>query len=102
MALLRQVPNRNRKLTIPITEGLEQRLDEVKRRCQERHMDLPFQEAFEAFLGELIDEAEAELSGAAPSRRARGNGRGKARDQAVVRSTPPTVATNGNGPSTTN
>ena len=72
MGLLRQVPNRSRKLAIPITEELEQRLESVKRRCQEQHKELPFQEAFESFLAKLLDEAEAELSGTPPTpRRAR-------------------------------
>ena len=49
----------------------EQRLEETKTRCAERHMELPFQESFEAWLGQLLDDAEAELSGrlAAPRRR---------------------------------
>ena len=71
MALLRQVPNRNRKLTVPITAELEQRLESIRQRCQERHMELPFQDAFEAFLDKLIEDAEAELSGAPPSSRKR-------------------------------
>ena len=62
MALLRQVPNRSRKLTIPITEALEQRLESVRSRCQERHMELPFQDAFEAFLG----KPERQNAGTAP------------------------------------
>ena len=69
MGLLRQVPNRNRKLTIAITEELEQRLEAIKRRCQEQHMELPFQAAFEAFLGKLLDDAEAELTGTRPGKR---------------------------------
>ena len=71
MGLLRQVPNRSRKLAIPITEELEQRLESVKRRCQEQHMELPFQDAFESFLAKLLDEAEAELSGTSPAPRRR-------------------------------
>ena len=63
MGLLRQVPNRSRKLQIAITEELEQRLESVRRRCQEQHKELPFQEAFESFLMKLLDDAEAELSG---------------------------------------
>ena len=63
MGLLRQMPNRSRKLALPITEELEQRLESVKRRCTEQHKELPFQEAFESFLTKLLDEAEAELSG---------------------------------------
>ena len=71
MALLRQLPNRNRKLQIAITEELEQRLEQTRKRCAERHMELPFQESFEAWLGQLLDDAEAELNGrlAAPRRR---------------------------------
>ena len=71
MALLRQLPNRNRKLQIAITEELEQRLEATRKRCAERHMELPFQESFEAWLGRLLDDAEAELSGrlATPRRR---------------------------------
>ena len=71
MALLRQLPNRNRKLQIAITEELEQRLEQTMKRCAERHMELPFQESFEAWLGQLLEDAEAELSGrlAAPRRR---------------------------------
>ena len=71
MSLLRQVPNRSRKLAIPITEELEQRLESVPRRCQEQHMELPFQDAFESFLAKLLDEAEAELSGTPPTPRRR-------------------------------
>ena len=71
MGLLRQVPNRSRKLAIPITEELEQRLENVRRRCQEQHMELPFQDAFESFLARLLDEAEAELSGTPPTPRRR-------------------------------
>ncbi|MFZ1430551.1 MAG: hypothetical protein WAS21_27745 [Geminicoccaceae bacterium] len=71
MGLLRQVPNRSRKLAIPITEELEQRLESIKRRCQEQHMELPFQDAFEAFLAKLLDEAEAELDGTSPAPRRR-------------------------------
>ena len=62
MGLLRQVPNRSRKLAIPITEELEQRLESVRRRCQEQHMELPFQDAFESFLAKLLDDAEAEAN----------------------------------------
>jgi hypothetical protein len=69
MGLLRQVPNRSRKLQIAITEELEQRLEAIKRRCQEQHMELPFQEAFEGFLGKLLDDAEAELTGIRPATR---------------------------------
>ena len=71
MALLRQLPNRNRKLQIAITEELEQRLEQTRKRCAERHMELPFQESFEAWLRQLLDDAEAELNGrlAAPRRR---------------------------------
>ena len=71
MALLRQLPNRNCKLQIAITEELEQRLEQTTKRCAERHMELPFQESFEAWLGQLLEDAEAELSGrlAAPRRR---------------------------------
>ena len=71
MGLLRQVPNRSRKLAIPITEELEQRLEQIRRRCQEQHKELPFQEAFESFLVKLLDEAEAELSGTQPAPRRR-------------------------------
>ncbi|MFZ1430199.1 MAG: hypothetical protein WAS21_25925 [Geminicoccaceae bacterium] len=71
MGLLRQVPNRSRKLAIPITEELEQRLENVRRRCQEQHKELPFQDAFESFLAKLLDEAEAELSGTPPTPRRR-------------------------------
>ena len=71
MGLLRQVPNRSRKLAIPITEELEQRLESVRRRCQEQHMELPFQDAFESFLAKLLDDAEAELSGTLPTPRRR-------------------------------
>jgi hypothetical protein len=71
MGLLRQVPNRSRKLQIAITEELEQRLESVRRRCQEQHMELPFQEAFESFLAKLLDDAEAELSGTLPIPRRR-------------------------------
>ncbi len=71
MGLLRQVPNRSRKLAIPITEELEQRLESVKRRCQEQHKELPFQDAFESFLIKLLDDAEAELSGTPPTPRRR-------------------------------
>ncbi|MFZ1426705.1 MAG: hypothetical protein WAS21_08065 [Geminicoccaceae bacterium] len=71
MGLLRQVPNRSRKLAIPITEELEQRLESVRRRCQEQHMELPFQNAFESFLAKLLDDAEAELSGTPPTPRRR-------------------------------
>ena len=67
MALLRQLPNRNRKLQIAITEELEQRLEAIRKRCAERHMELPFQESFEAWLGQLLDDAEAELSGRLPA-----------------------------------
>jgi hypothetical protein len=66
---LRQVPNRSRKLAIVITEELEQRLESVRRRCQEQHKELPFQEAFENFLVKLLNEAEAELSGTRPAPR---------------------------------
>ena len=71
MGLLRQVPNRSRKLQIAITEELDQRLESVRRRCQEQHMELPFQDAFEAFLAKLLDEADAELSGTPPTPRRR-------------------------------
>ena len=71
MGLLRQMPNRSRKLAIPITEELEQRLESVRRRCTEQHKELPFQEAFESFLVKLLDEAEAELSGTSPAPRRR-------------------------------
>ncbi len=71
MGLLRQVPNRSRKLAIPITEELEQRLENVKRRCQEQYKELPFQDAFESFLAKLLDDAEAELSGTPPTPRRR-------------------------------
>ena len=71
MGLLRQVPNRSRKLALPITEELEQRLESVRRRCQEQHKELPFQEAFESFLGKLLDDADAELSGTPPTPRRR-------------------------------
>ena len=54
MALLRQLPNRSRKLQIAITEELEQRLEETKTRCAERHMELPFQESFEAWLRQRL------------------------------------------------
>ena len=71
MGLLRQVPNRSRKLAIPITEELEQRLESIRRRCTEQHKELPFQDAFESFLMKLLDDADAELSGtpATPRRR---------------------------------
>jgi len=75
MALLRQVPNRSRKLQIAITEALEQRLEETKKRCAERHMELPFQESFEAWLGQLLDDAEAELNGRLPAPRRRSSSR---------------------------
>ena len=71
MGLLRQVPNRSRKLQIAITEELDQRLESVRRRCQEQHMELPFQDAFEAFLAKLLDDAEAELNGTPPTPRRR-------------------------------
>ena len=71
MGLLRQVPNRSRKLQIAITEELEQRLESVRRRCQEQHKELPFQDAFESFLAKLLDDAEAELSGTPPAPRRR-------------------------------
>jgi hypothetical protein len=71
MGLLRQVPNRSRKLALPITEELEQRLESVRRRCQEQHKELPFQDAFEGFLVKLLDDAEAELSGTPPTPRRR-------------------------------
>ena len=67
MALLRQLPNRNRKLQIAITEELEQRLEAIRKRCAERHMELPFQESFEAWLRQLLDDAEAELNGRLPA-----------------------------------
>ena len=101
MALLRQVPNRNRKLTIPITEALEQRLESVRSRCQERHMELPFQEAFEAFLGKLIDDAEAELSGAAPTGRKRGGQPPRTRTLASAGVPPSTPPAGSNGQATT-
>ena len=75
MALLRQVPNRSRKLQIAITKELEQRLEEIKKRCAERHMELPFQESFEAWLGHLLDDAEAELNGRLPAPRRRSSSR---------------------------
>ena len=71
MALLRQLPNRNCKLQIAITEELEQRLEATRKRCAERHMELPFQESFEAWLGQLLEDAEAELSGRLPAPRRR-------------------------------
>jgi hypothetical protein len=71
MALLRQVPNRSRKLQIALTEELEQRLEQTRKRCAERHMELPFQESFEAWLGQLLDDAEAELNGRLPAPRRR-------------------------------
>ena len=71
MALLRQFPNRSRKLQIAITEELEQRLEQTRKRCAERHMELPFQDAFEGFLMKLLDDAEAELSGTPPTPRRR-------------------------------
>ena len=99
MALLRQVPNRNRKLTVPITAELEQRLESIRQRCQERHMELPFQDAFEAFLDKLIEDAEAELSGAPPpssrKRRVRGGpkaGNGIVRHQAAAGSAAATTS----------
>jgi hypothetical protein len=67
MALLRQLPNRSRKLQIAITEELEQRLEQTRKRCAERHMELPFHESFEAWLGQLLDDADAELSGRLPA-----------------------------------
>lgn len=67
MALLRQLPNRSRKLQIAITEELEQRLEQTKKRCAERHMELPFQESFETWLGQLLDDADAELNGRLPA-----------------------------------
>ena len=97
MALLRQVPNRNRKLTIPITETLEERLESVKRRCQERHMELPLQEAFEAFLGKLVDDAEAELSGSAPPGRKRGGRPTRVPTTNVAGSPTSAPPTSGNG-----
>ena len=63
MAFFRHLPMRNRKLQIAFTEELEQRLEATRKRCAERHMELPFQESFEAWLGRLLDDAEAELSG---------------------------------------
>jgi len=75
MALLRQLPNRSRKLPIAITEELEQRLEQTRKRCAERHMELPFQESFEAWLGRLLDDAEAELSGRLPAPRRRSTSR---------------------------
>ena len=85
MGLLRQVPNRSRKLAIPITEELEQRLESVKRRCQEQYMKLPFQEAFESFLAKLLDDAEAELSGTLPPpRRRQARPKPAARHEAAV------------------
>ena len=67
MVLLRQVPNRSRKLRIMITDELEQRLEQTTKRCAERHMELPFQESFEAWLRQLLDDAEAELNGRLPA-----------------------------------
>ena len=67
MVLLRQVPNRSRKLRIMITDELEQRLEQTTKRCAERHMELPFQESFEAWLRQLLDDAEAELTGRLPA-----------------------------------
>ena len=75
MALLRQLPNRNRKLQIAITEELEQRLEAIRKRCAERHMELPFQESFEAWLRQLLDDAEAELNGRLPAPRRRSSSR---------------------------
>ena len=75
MALLRQLPNRSRKLQIAITEELEQRLEAIRKRCAERHMELPFQESFEAWLRQLLDDAEAELNGRLPAPRRRSSSR---------------------------
>ena len=75
MALLRQLPNRSRKLQIAITEELEQRLEQTRKRCAERHMELPFQESFEAWLRQLLDDAEAELNGRLPAPRRRSSSR---------------------------
>ena len=75
MALLRQLPNRTRKLQIWITEELEQRLEATRKRCAERHMELPFQESFEAWLRQLLDDAEAELNGRLPAPRRRSSSR---------------------------
>ena len=75
MALLRQLPNRNRKLQIAITEELEQRLEAIRKRCAERHMELPFQESFEAWRRQLLDDAEAELNGRLPAPRRRSSSR---------------------------
>ena len=88
MALLRQLPNRNRKLQIAITEELEQRLEQTRKRCAERYMELPFQESFEAWLRQLLDDAEAELNGrlAAPRRRS------SSRHSQPPASPPPTAA----------
>lgn len=97
MALLRQVPNRNRKLTIPITEELEQQLESLKRRCQERHMELPFQDAFEAFLGKLVDDAEAELTGAVPTGRNRVGKHARTRTAGATTNQPSGPLTSGNG-----
>ena len=97
MALLRQVPNRSRKLQIAITEELEQRLEQTRKRCAERHMELPFQESFEAWLRQLLDDAEDELDGrlAAPRRRSTSrNPQPSASPPPTAPATPPNV---GNG-----
>ena len=72
MPLLRPIPKRDRKLVIAITAELDERLRSTQRRCRERGMELPFQDAVEAFLARLVADADAELSGAAPPRRGRG------------------------------
>jgi len=89
MALLRQVPNRSRKLQIAITEELEQRLEQTRKRCAERHMELPFQESFEAWLRQLLDDAEAELNGRLPAPRRRSSSR---RSQRTVSPPPAAVS----------
>ena len=89
MALLRQLPNRNRKLQIAITEELEQRLEAIRKRCAERHMELPFQESFEAWLHQLLEDAEAELNGVSPAPRRSST----SRSQRSSASPPPAVPT---------
>ncbi len=68
MPVLRPINERDRTLSIPISRVLEQRLEEVRKRCQEKSVILPLDELFDEFLGNVLATAEAELDGDKPNK----------------------------------
>ena len=63
MRLLKPILSRDRKLTLAITAELEQRLEQTRKRCDERGLRLPLEEQLEEFLTKLLAAAEADLAG---------------------------------------